>query len=81
MEIIDELEPTARGIYTGSIGWIGVNFDCCWNIAIRTIVLSGRRAYIQTGGGIVADSDPDAEWKETLTKARVLLAGVRAVNR
>ncbi len=79
MEIIDELEPTARGVYTGSIGWIGLNFDLCWNIAIRTILIDGSKAYAQTGGGIVADSDPQAEWEETLTKASALLTGLRAV--
>lgn len=80
MEIIDALEPTARGMYTGSIGWIGVNFDLCLNIAIRTIIISDQKAYIQTGGGIVADSDLLAEWNETLTKARALLAGVSVAN-
>ena len=80
MEIIDELEPTARGVYTGSIGWIGLNFNLCWNIAIRTILVSGQKSYIQAGGGIVADSDPHAEWHETITKARALLAGIDAVN-
>lgn len=80
MEIIDELEPTARGVYTGSIGWIGLNYDFCWNIAIRTILIGNQRAYVQTGGGIVADSDPQAEWLETLTKARALLAGLDAVG-
>jgi para-aminobenzoate synthetase component 1 len=81
MEIIDELEPTARGVYTGSIGWIGLNFDLCWNIAIRTILVSEKKATIQAGGGIVADSDPEAEWRETLIKARALLAGINAANR
>ena len=80
MEIIDELEPTARGVYTGSVGWIGLNFDLCWNIAIRTVLISGQKAYIQAGGGIVADSDSHAEWDETLTKALALLAGIDAVN-
>jgi len=78
MEIIDALEPTARGVYTGSIGWIGLNFNLCLNIAIRTIVIHNETAHIQTGGGIVADSDPQAEWDETLTKAGILLAGLRA---
>ena len=81
MEIIDELEPTARGVYTGSIGWIGINFNLCWNIAIRTIIIKNGKAYAQTGGGIVADSVPEAEWTETLTKARALLAGIEAVQR
>ena len=80
MEIIDALEPTARGVYTGSIGWIGLNFNLCLSIAIRTIVISNGIACVQTGGGIVADSDPQAEWDETLTKARALLAGIRAAS-
>jgi para-aminobenzoate synthetase component 1 len=80
MEIIDELEPTARSVYTGSIGWIGINGDMCFNIAIRTILVSGHKAYVQCGGGVVADSIAEAEWKETLTKAHILLAGIDAVN-
>lgn len=80
MEIIDSLEPTARGIYTGSIGWIGLNYDLCLNIAIRTVIVHNNIAYVQVGGGIVADSDPQAEWEETLTKAHALLAGIRATN-
>jgi para-aminobenzoate synthetase component 1 len=79
MEIIDELEPTARGIYTGAIGYLSADGTVCLNIAIRTIILTGGRAFVQTGGGIVADSDPQAEWDETITKARALLAGLRAV--
>jgi para-aminobenzoate synthetase component 1 len=78
MEIIDETEPTARGVYTGSIGYIGLDGSVSLNIAIRTIIIKNKTAFAQTGGGIVADSDPDAEWNETLTKARVLLAGIRA---
>ena len=50
------------------------------NIAIRTIIIKGRKAYAQTGGGIVADSDPEAEWDETITKARALIAGIRATQ-
>ena len=80
MEIIDELEATARGVYTGSIGWIGIDFNLCWNIAIRTIIIKDGKAYTQTGGGIVTDSVPEAEWTETLTKARALLAGIEAVQ-
>jgi para-aminobenzoate synthetase component 1 len=79
MEIIDELEPTARGIYTGAIGYISLDGTVCLNIAIRTIIITGDRAFVQTGGGIVADSDPQAEWDETITKARALLAGINAV--
>jgi para-aminobenzoate synthetase component 1 len=80
MEIIDETEPTARGVYTGSIGYIGLDGNVCLNIAIRTIIIAGQKAYAQTGGGIVADSEPQAEWNETITKARALLAGIGAVQ-
>jgi para-aminobenzoate synthetase component 1 len=84
MEIINRLEPTVRGVYTGSIGFIGLNgspLEAGLNIAIRTIIITAGRAFVQTGGGIVADSDPQAEWDETLTKARALLAGINSVQR
>jgi para-aminobenzoate synthetase component I len=81
MQIINETEPTARGVYTGSIGYLGLDGSVCLNIAIRTIIIKNKSAYVQTGGGIVADSDPLAEWNETLIKARALLAGIAAVNR
>ena len=81
MEIIDETEPTARGPYTGSIGYIGVDGNVCLNIAIRTIIIADRKAFAQAGGGIVADSDPQAEWAETITKARALLAGINATRK
>ena len=81
MEIIDETEPTARGPYTGSIGYIGIDGNVCLNIAIRTIIIVDRKAFAQAGGGIVADSDPQAEWAETITKARALLAGINSVQR
>ncbi|AQT67749.1 Para-aminobenzoate synthase component 1 [Anaerohalosphaera lusitana] len=81
MEIIDELEPTARSVYTGSIGFIGLDGSACLNIAIRTVIIRGNSAYVQTGGGVVADSQPQAEWDETITKARALLAGIAAVGR
>jgi para-aminobenzoate synthetase component 1 len=80
MEIIDETEPTARGVYTGSIGFVGLDGSVSLNIAIRTIIINNKTAFAQTGGGIVADSDPQAEWNETLTKARALLAGIRTVQ-
>jgi para-aminobenzoate synthetase component 1 len=80
MEIIDELEPTARGVYTGAIGYLGVDGTVCLNIAIRTIIINGNRAFVQTGGGIVTDSDPRSEWDETITKAKALLAGIQAVQ-
>ena len=80
MEIIDELEPTQRGVYTGSIGYIGLDGSVCLNIAIRTIIIRDKKAFVQTGGGIVADSESEFEWQETITKARALLAGISAVN-
>ena len=79
MEIIDELEPTRRSVYTGSIGYIGVDGNACLNIAIRTVIIKDGKAYVQTGGGIVADSIAEDEWEETITKARALLAGINAV--
>jgi para-aminobenzoate synthetase component 1 len=81
MEIIDETEPTDRGVYTGSIGFIGIDGTVCLNIAIRTIIIKAGIAFAQTGGGIVADSNAEAEWDETLTKARALLAGINSVQR
>jgi anthranilate synthase component 1 len=76
MEIIDELEPTRRGLYGGAVGYVSFsgNLDTC--ITIRTIVVDGDRAYIQAGAGIVADSDPAAEYEETVNKAKGMLAAV-----
>lgn len=79
MEIIDELEPTCRGVYTGAIGFIGADGDVCLNIAIRTVIIKNRKAYVQVGGGIVADSDYQSEWNETITKGRALIAGINSV--
>ncbi len=73
MEIIDELEPTKRGIYAGAVGYLGFNGDMDLAIAIRTAVLKDGRIYVQAGAGIVADSNPDSEWEETRNKARALL--------
>jgi len=73
MEIIDELEPTRRSVYTGAIGYISVNGCMDLNIAIRTFLLKGRHAYFQVGGGIVADSEPASEYDETLDKAYALI--------
>ncbi len=74
MEIIDELEPTARSVYTGSIGYLGYNGDFDLNIAIRTVIVKGDAAYFQVGGGIVADSVPDDEYQETLDKGKAIFA-------
>ena len=72
MEIIAELAPTTRGVYTGAIGYIGANGCVDLNIAIRTIVTRGEDAFFNVGGGIVADSDPDSEYEETLHKGQKL---------
>lgn len=76
MEIIEELEPYKRGIYTGSIGYLG--YDGAWdlNIAIRTLIIKDGVIYLNTGGGIVADSVPEAEYQETLDKAAALFKAI-----
>ena len=68
MEIIEELEPVRRGIYCGAIGYISFGGYMGTSIAIRTILLTNGQVYLQVGGGIVADSDPFAEYQETLQK-------------
>jgi anthranilate/para-aminobenzoate synthase component I len=73
MEIIDELEPVRRGPYTGSLGYIGFSGNMDLNIIIRTFVIKDGRVYIQVGAGIVADSDPEREYYETLKKAEALV--------
>ena len=72
MQIIAELEPRRRGVYTGSIGYFSANGRSAFNIAIRTIVVEGDRASYHVGGGIVADSDAEREYQETLDKGRLL---------
>jgi len=73
MEIIDELEPSKRGIYAGAVGYLGFNGDMDLAIAIRTAVVKDGMLYAQAGAGIVADSVPDNEWMETLNKARAVV--------
>jgi anthranilate synthase component 1 len=72
MEIIDELEPTRRGIYAGAVGYVDFTgtLDTC--IAIRTMVVRDGTIYVQAGAGIVADSDPAKEYEETRNKAQAL---------
>ncbi|MBM3497238.1 MAG: aminodeoxychorismate synthase, component I [Armatimonadetes bacterium] len=72
MEIIDELEPTQRAVYTGAVGWLGFDGDLDLNIVIRTFLIREGRVHWQVGGGIVADSDPAAEYEETLAKGFAL---------
>lgn len=80
MEIIDELEPVARGVYCGAIGYFGPNGESEFNIAIRTVVVKDGRAYFHAGAGIVADSDPAAEHQEVLAKARGIMEALRDVG-
>jgi anthranilate synthase component 1 len=76
MEIIEELEPERRGIYSGAVGYIGWNGNMDTAIAIRTAVISGDTLYIQAGAGIVADSIPAHEWQETMNKGRAIFRAV-----
>jgi len=80
MEIIDELEPTKRGPYGGAVGYFDFsgNMDTC--ITIRTVVMDGQTAYVQAGGGIVADSVPETEFQETLNKAKALLRAIQVAE-
>ncbi|MDR1423913.1 MAG: anthranilate synthase component I [Azoarcus sp.] len=73
MEIIDELEPVKRGLYAGAVGYIGFHGDMDLAIAIRTAVVKEGHIHVQAGAGLVADSDPEAEWTETQNKARAML--------
>jgi anthranilate synthase component 1 len=73
MEIIDELEPVKRGVYAGAVGYLGFNGDMDVAIALRTGVVKDGMLHVQAGGGVVADSVPQAEWQETQNKARALL--------
>jgi len=79
MEIIDELEPVKRGPYTGSIGYIAFSRNMDLNIVIRSFVLSNGRVYVQAGSGIVADSDPEREYFESLKKAEALIRTLEKV--
>ncbi|MGH9530613.1 MAG: anthranilate synthase component I [Terriglobales bacterium] len=81
MQIIEELEPTRRGIYGGSVLYADFagNLDSC--IAIRTLVMRGKKAYLQAGAGIVADSDPKSEFEESLNKAKAVLKAVEAARK
>ncbi|HKO30309.1 MAG TPA: anthranilate synthase component I family protein [Nitrospiraceae bacterium] len=76
MEIIEELEPVRRGPYTGSFGYIGWNGNLDLNIVIRTLVWCKGKGYLQVGAGIVADSDPDKEYEETLQKAQAFFSAL-----
>ncbi len=81
MEIIDELEPLARGPYAGAVGYLGFSGNMDTAITIRTIVVAGDRAYVQAGAGIVADSVPEREYVETVNKAKALVRALERVGR
>jgi para-aminobenzoate synthetase component 1 len=76
MEIIEELEPTRRSIYTGALGYLSFTGNMDFNILIRTILKKENNLYFSVGGGIVADSNPEAEYEETLVKARAMLQAI-----
>jgi anthranilate synthase component 1 len=78
MEVIRELEPVRRNVYAGAVGYINWHDDTDLAIAIRTAVIKDGMLHVQAGAGIVADSDPEKEWEETMNKGRALIA---AVNR
>jgi anthranilate synthase component 1 len=80
MEIIEELEPTRRGLYGGTVGYFGFSGDMDMAIAIRTALIRDGRAYVQAGAGIVADSDPATEDQETRNKAAAVLAAIAAAE-
>ena len=76
MEIIDELEPTARGPYAGAVGYVDFSGNVDTAIALRTLIIADQKAWVQAGAGIVADSDPATEYQECLNKAAAALAAV-----
>ena len=80
MEIINELEPTKRGIYAGAVGYLEFNGDMDVAIAIRTAVIKENTLYVQAGAGIVADSKPQNEWIETNNKAKAILRAAHLVQ-
>ena len=81
MEIIDELEPERRGVYSGCIGYFGANGDMDTCIALRTAIIKDKAIYIQAGAGVVADSEPNAEYVETVNKAKALVRAVEEASR
>jgi anthranilate synthase component 1 len=81
MEIIDELEPVARGPYAGAVGYIGYSGNMDTAITIRTIMMAGSRVYLQAGAGIVADSVPEREYLETVSKTKALVRALELVGR
>jgi anthranilate synthase component 1 len=81
MEIIEELEPTRRGLYGGAVGYFGFSGSMDSAIAIRTLAVKAGTAYLGIGAGIVADSDPEKEWEETMNKGRALLRAIETADK
>jgi anthranilate synthase component I len=80
MEIIDELEPVRRGVYAGAVGYFSYTGNMDTAIALRTLTIKNNRVYIQAGGGVVADSDPAAEFEESVNKARAMVRALSAAR-
>jgi len=80
MEIIAELEPVKRGIYSGAVGYLGFDGDMDTAIAIRTAIIKDDMLHVQAGAGVVYDSDPQAEWQESMNKARAIITAVHMAN-
>jgi anthranilate synthase component 1 len=80
MEIIEELEPVKRGVYGGACGYLSFGGDMDVAIAIRTAIIKNGMLYVQASAGIVADSDPEMEWRETEHKARAVLRAAEQVQ-
>jgi anthranilate synthase component 1 len=80
MEIIDELESVRRGVYAGAVGYFSYTGNTDTAIALRTLVVKNGRVYIQAGGGVVADSDPGAEFEESVNKARAMIRALGAAR-
>ncbi len=81
MEIIDELEPTLRGPYAGALGYFSFNGSCDFAILIRSLFVNGKNGYIESGAGIVMDSDPEREWAETEHKANAMLLALKKASK
>ena len=81
MEIIDELEPTKRGLYGGTVGYLAFDgsLDTC--IAIRTVLFRKGKAYVQAGGGVVADSVPEKEYQESINKAKAVINAIEEASK
>ncbi|HKZ62685.1 MAG TPA: anthranilate synthase component I family protein, partial [Nitrososphaera sp.] len=80
MEVIDELEPTLRGPYAGTLGYFSFNGSCDFAITIRSLFVNGKNGYIESGAGIVMDSDPEREWAETEHKANAMLSALKKAS-